>query len=254
MHKETKNLQKFYDNQAEKFSGTRKRHWPEFDHILSHIKKSFPTQKTLRVLELGCGDGRLLSVLESGLSKSITYTWVDISYNLLEIANKNNPHARWVHKDMVSFFKEIWSDEYDIVIAVASFHHLPNQTQRAFVLDGIYESMSYDGIFLMTNRCYSDWFKDKYRSEIRSASWKSIATLWYFNKNDIMVPWKDSQWVLISNRLYHIFSISELNRLTQASGFSNIEHFYVDNEWKETQNIKDGRNVVSVMRKTIYRT
>ena len=74
MHKQTKNLQKFYDNQAEKFSGTRKRHWPEFDHILSHIKKSFPTQKTLRVLELGCGDGRLLSVLESGLGKTITYT------------------------------------------------------------------------------------------------------------------------------------------------------------------------------------
>lgn len=118
---------------------------------------------------------------------------------------------------MVSFFKEIGKEEFDVVIAVASFHHLPNQAQRIFVLDGIYEAMSYDGVFLMTNRCYSDWFKDKYRLEIRSASWKSIATLGYFNKNDIMVPWKDSKGILISKRLYHIFSISELNRLTQAS-------------------------------------
>lgn len=69
----------------------------------------------------------------------------------------------------------------------------------------------------MTNRCYSDWFKDKYRSEIRSASWKSMATLGYFDKNDIMVPWKDSEGNLISKRLYHIFSINELDRLTKAS-------------------------------------
>jgi ubiquinone/menaquinone biosynthesis C-methylase UbiE len=107
MHKQTKNLQTFYDNQAEKFSGTRKRHWPEFDHIVSYIKKSFPNNKPLRVLELGCGDGRLLSVLQEALGGAISYTGVDISYNLLDIANKNHPDARWVHKDMVSFFKEI---------------------------------------------------------------------------------------------------------------------------------------------------
>jgi SAM-dependent methyltransferase len=253
MHKQTQNLQTFYDNQAEKFSGTRKRHWPEFDHIVSYIKKSFPGSTPVRILELGCGDGRLLSILQDNLDIWISYTGVDISYNLLDIANKNHPDARWIHKDMVSFFKEIWKEEYDVVIAVASFHHLPTQDQRAYVLDGIYECLSYDGIFTMTNRCYSNWFNDKYRLEIRSASWKSIATLWYYNKNDIMVPWKDSQWILISKRLYHIFSISELNRLLQASGFTGIEHFYVDNGWKETQQVKDGRNLVSGMRKTIYK-
>lgn len=253
MHKQTKSLQKFYDNQAEKFSGTRKRHWPEFDHILSHIKKSFPTKKNFRILELWCGDGRLLGVLESTFGKTISYTGVDISYNLLEIANKNNPHARRVHKDMVTYFKEIGKEEFDVVIAVASFHHLPTVQQRSYVLDWIYDALSYDWLYIMTNRCYSDWFKDKYRSEIRSASLKSIATLGFYNKNDIMVPWKDSQWILISKRLYHIFSISELNRLTQASWFSNIQHFYVDNEWNETQNVKEGRNIVSVMKKTIYK-
>lgn len=82
----------------------------------------------------------------------------------------------------------------------------------------------------MTNRCYSDWFKDKYRLEIRSASWKSIATLGYFSKNDIMVPWKDSTGKLISKRLYHVFSPTELNRLIKATGFTDINHFYVDNE------------------------
>jgi hypothetical protein len=130
---------------------------------------------------------------------------------------------------MVQYFQTISKEEYDIVIGIASFHHLPTVTQRSYVLDGIYECLSYDGIYLMTNWCYSDWFKEKYRSEIRLASWKSIATLGYYNKNDIMVPWKDSKGVLISKRLYHIFSQHELTRLSKASGFNNIEHFYVNN-------------------------
>ncbi len=52
MHKQTKKLQQFYDHQAEKFSGTRKRHRPEFDHIIEYIKQTFPTNKQLRILEL----------------------------------------------------------------------------------------------------------------------------------------------------------------------------------------------------------
>lgn len=54
-----------------------------------------------------------------------------------------------------------------------------------------------------------------------------------------MIPWKDSKGVLISKRLYHIFSQSELTRLCKASGFSTIEHFYVDNEGNATDNIKE---------------
>jgi hypothetical protein len=94
---------------------------------------------------------------------------------------------------MVTYFDTIGKEEYDVVIAIASFHHLPTEGQRRFVLDGIYECLVYGGVVIMTNWCYSDWFKEKYRSEIRLASWKNIATLGYCNKNDIMIPWKDSQ-------------------------------------------------------------
>jgi hypothetical protein len=52
MHKQTKKLQAFYDNQATKFSGTRKRQWPEFSHIIDYINNDFPNHKKLRILEL----------------------------------------------------------------------------------------------------------------------------------------------------------------------------------------------------------
>lgn len=52
MHRQTKKLQAFYDDQSVKFSGTRKRNRPEFDHIVRYIKESFPTKRSLRILEL----------------------------------------------------------------------------------------------------------------------------------------------------------------------------------------------------------
>jgi 2-polyprenyl-3-methyl-5-hydroxy-6-metoxy-1,4-benzoquinol methylase len=117
---------------------------------------------------------------------------------------------------MVSFFSDN-NEQFDIIIAIASFHHLPTLQQRAFVFDGIYEHLQYNGICIMTNRCYSDWFMEKYRSEIRLASWKNRATLGYYDKNDIMVPWKDNNGKVIDKRLYHIFSQNELATLGQGA-------------------------------------
>jgi len=50
MDKTTKDLKTFYNAQAESFSQTRKRHWPEFEHIISVIKKN--KKKNISILEL----------------------------------------------------------------------------------------------------------------------------------------------------------------------------------------------------------
>ena len=68
-------LADYYDQEADKFHNTRQRHWPEFDILTDEIKKQFPKKKKLRILELGCGSGRLYGHLVSSLStKEITYT------------------------------------------------------------------------------------------------------------------------------------------------------------------------------------
>lgn len=68
-----------------------------------------------------------------------------------------------------------------------------------------------------------------------------------------MVPRKDSSQKLISKRLYHIFSQSSLDRVFAASGFGSREHFYVKSDGGKTMNEKDGRNMVSVMKKSIWK-
>lgn len=52
-------LASYYDLESAKFHGTRQRHWPEFDLLAAEIRTQFPRKKKIRVLEIGCGSGRL---------------------------------------------------------------------------------------------------------------------------------------------------------------------------------------------------
>ncbi len=256
MHKITKDLQAFYDTAADSFSGTRKRHWPEFTYILEYLQTHFAnhihSQKALRIVELWCGDGRLLGFLQEHLGCEIVYTGVDISYNLLSIANTNHPDATWVHSDMCDYISKIEQESIDCIIGIASFHHLPTVQQRSFVLDGIYAALTYNGCFIMTNWCYSDWFKKKYKTAITQARWKSYLTLWYFNKDDIMIPWKNPQWELLATRLYHIFSPWELGKLITQAWFSKLEQVYISWSGEITPHESEGRNLISSCVKSIY--
>jgi hypothetical protein len=194
----------------------------------------------------------LLDYLGKELPITYDYTWVDISYNLLEKANQDHPSARWVHQDMVQFLQDCKPESYDCIVLVASFHHLPTAQHRILALEWMYTSLEYDGLILMTNRCYSDWFKQQYKQAIRKAWSKSLYTLWYCSRHDIMVPWKNNAGELVAHRLYHIFSQSELAKLITWAWFSQVNHTYMQQNGDIGYNQADGRNLITTMRKTIY--
>ncbi len=54
-------LASFYDAHAEKYYQTRNKHRADADVFLDEIKNS--GKKTIRILEFGCGSGRLLAHL-----------------------------------------------------------------------------------------------------------------------------------------------------------------------------------------------
>lgn len=281
MHTVTKELQEFYDSQAEKFSNTRQRERPEFEYILIEIKKiiariekdsyenkspllqkkdkshwasraSNTATRRLRIVDLGCGDGRLLWYLQENIDYEIEYVGVDISFELLQLANKKYPHARRIHQDMVYFLKNTPQEYFDAIVSVASFHHLPTSQDRWTALGFIYYTLAYEGSVIMTNRCYSDWFREKYKKEIRKALVKSLYTLGKSSKNDILIPRKANDWTLVANRLYHIFWYHELKNIFAQSGFAQIEQWYIKNDWSATDYERDGRNLFSVARKSIW--
>lgn len=139
-------LADYYNSEAEKFHGTRQRHRPEFDVLVEEITKRFDGKKKLRVLELGCGSGRLYGYLSKALPNiSFDYTGIDISAKLVEIAKKEHPDANRKVANMTEFLQKVKNQEtYDIIIAIASFHHLPSYRVRITTANHMYRALAYE--------------------------------------------------------------------------------------------------------------
>lgn len=213
-------LADYYDHEADKFHKTRQRHWPEFDVLVEEIKKHFAKKKKLRVLEIGCGSGRLYGHLSKSIpTKDFSYTGIDISKNLIAKAKEQYPDATWKVANMTEFLHDTKQENYDIIIGIASFHHLPSSRTRITTANHIYRSLSYDGICFLTNRSDSEWFKKKFRRSIVEAWRKSIISFGIYRPNDLFLPWKNELHNKVFYRYYHIFSQKELENIAKISGF-----------------------------------
>ena len=150
-----------YDNFYEEFDATRQFAWNEFTEFFPYIKTG------CRLLDVGCGNGRFFS---SVLEKNVSYTGVDASHNLLLKAKKQYPQAECIHDAMPSL-SLLQERKFDVIVFIASFHHLENRADRVRCLLRAKELLAPNGIICMTN-----WnlFQIKYRKYVYIALLKRI--------------------------------------------------------------------------------
>lgn len=115
-----------YDAFGKEFSKTRNRSWFEFPMLFEYIHKHD------RVLDLGCGNARLRRFLEKEKLPEGQYYGLDLSEQLLSIARETFPHDHFFKGDF-SQKLVFGADNFDVVTAIASFHHLlSKKDQRQF--------------------------------------------------------------------------------------------------------------------------
>lgn len=197
-----------YNDFSSEFNSTRQSLWPELLEFKKYLKNG------QNVLDLGCGNGRLISLLKE---YDLNYIGSDISSNLLNYAKKQDfgkmTSYSFIESDMLDLDFE--SSKFDIIFAIASFHHIKTREDRIKMLNKIEKWLKKDGLFIMTN-----WnlFQNKY-----------IKYIFNFHKNswnDFIVPWKDKEGSVIANRFYHGFTINELERLIQKFDLNMIKNSY----------------------------
>ena len=82
----------FYNEMAQAFSQTRqKKLWAEVIPFVRLIKTG------MRVLDVGCGNGRLLSEIQA---RKVYYTGLDFSQSLIAKAKKKYTHRRFLVRDV----------------------------------------------------------------------------------------------------------------------------------------------------------
>ncbi|MDO8663574.1 MAG: class I SAM-dependent methyltransferase [Candidatus Wildermuthbacteria bacterium] len=165
-----------------------------------------------RVLDFGCGNGRLYEVSEN---KKADFYGVDNSERLIEIAKIKDPQGKFFLSTAFSLsFPDCF---FDKVYSLSVLHHVPSESLRLKFLQEAKRVLKPGGILIL--RVWDFWRK--------KGIWRFVvkfALLKLFGKskldiNDIFLPWKDSRRKVLTERYFHCFTKAELERLFLKAGF-----------------------------------
>lgn len=236
-----------YNRIAPHFSATR----VEARELRQFIPFIAPGQ---RILDWGCGNGRLVYILQN---KGVEYIGTDQSAGLLEQAEElfqkeikegwvkficTDPtvETRFIASSSQRSSKEVKFPEnyFDLIFMIASFHHLPDEASRLELLQKVFKELKQDGKLIITVwNLESDWAKEKLQSGYKK-----------MGEYDYLVPWKTKEGEVLVERYYHHFTKDELEKLMREAGF-NIEEMYFESKGEKVLE-KEGRNLVVVANMT----
>jgi ubiquinone/menaquinone biosynthesis C-methylase UbiE len=215
-----------YDTIGEDFDETRQIPVKEFALFEPYIKPD------MHVLDLGCGNGRLLkSLIGCG------YLGMDGSETMVRLAKKNFPHGNFVKGDMLEIPAK--DGTFDLVFNIRAFHHLPGKQMRLAALAEINRVLRPNGVMVITvwNMLRGQFWKQALKAILRS-----IFTLGNYSWKDFFIPWGKK-----AKRYYHAFTPMELLKLVTNSGFEIEELFSVKDGQKVP--LKVSHDIVIIARK-----
>jgi 2-polyprenyl-3-methyl-5-hydroxy-6-metoxy-1,4-benzoquinol methylase len=210
-----------YQAISKHFSQTRQqRMWPE----IINIAKSIPS--TSKVLDIGCGNGRLVEELK----EDVHYLGVDNSEELINIAKekyKNNKNYKFQVLDILELDR--LKEDYDYVFLVAVLQHIPSQELRLKVLNKIKNTLKEDGEIIISVCNLVD--NKKYKSQLKKSKYLNFFK--GLDPRDLLFYWKNPQAEKVSLRYYHAFTSKELKKLffkskLQIKSFQKTkDNFYI---------------------------
>ncbi len=239
---------KSYEEIAQHFSVTRGYIWPDLKNLSTYIHTD------QKILDIGCGNGRLFEELEN---KNVKYFGIDSCQKLIDIARERyknfSPNAQFAVFDILNLPFD--HGEFDAIFAIAIINHIPTKKLQKTALQKLNKLLKPDGLLLMTNwNLWRPTLKKKSifnytleKLKISEKKWESKYGISKkeFGLKDIMTEWKKNK--ITSPLYYYAFSLKELDRLVKKSGFEILNSYY--SKKGEKVNRFQGENIVTIARK-----
>ena len=195
----------FYEQHASAFVAKRDRPWPGWKRVLA----AATTERTaLRVLDVGCGNGRLGAFLDEAWDAPLEYVGIDASQPMIDYARKrfapgSTPHrvTRFVCGDLIAnapadVLAETSAVGFDLCCAFGLLHHIPGEARRAALFAAMAEHTQPGGVLAA-----SFWRFDaheRFRLRFREASAPELAPhvdVTQLEAGDHLVAWGDEEAV-----------------------------------------------------------
>ena len=217
--------QQDYNRIAHHFSKTRSYIWKDLEYFLKFVSDKD------RVLDLGCGNGRLLEIFKY---KSINYIGIDSSKKLIKIARKSWTSHVQSRIQLASDVQSIkfavanalnlpfGENYFDKIFSIAVLHHIPSKKFRLKFLKEAKRVLKDNGLLILTvwnlwkekpiKKCLNSGFK-QFKRFLRLDGKSKL------DFKDIFYPWKNQKGEILAQRYIHCFTIRELKKLAQKAGF-----------------------------------
>lgn len=218
--------QRFYQITATDFDATRQRPWDGWYRCLPYIKNI--AHKPLRVLDVGCGNGRFATFLADEGVSDFHYTGIDFDEALLDHAQQRLSEAGIAFRlETRDILQQPFGDDgshFDLVVMFGVMHHIPAYENRRLMLGQLVNQLADGGLLMVTA-----WaFMDHEKLSQRVISWNSEAVPEAYRNLDIephdyLLDWKRGQHAL---RYCHHVDVTEQARL--LADFSVHEIFAAD--------------------------
>lgn len=225
---------RFYAERAHDFDSSRSRPWQGWSRALAGLPIATPAAP-LRVLDLGCGNGRLLAHLASERHVISTFVGTDSCAPLIELAR-----ARYAGAGIRFERAELFDDAglpalpdglFDVVALMGVLHHVPDEQARRALVHAAFERVAPGGRLVLTV-----WrFENDSRLSKRKLPWpESIAgdpalaalELEQLEPGDTLLAWNKGERGV---RYCHAIDREEIARWLHGVRAS-VDRFHADGE------------------------
>jgi len=248
----------FYRRAADEFDASRNHPWPGWWRLLEHIHSEsdgepgpaagHPPDLPIRVLDVGCGNGRFVAFLADQLTAvggRLDYTGLDSSSRLLARARERSlpiARCRWIEQDLIEtlldespsgVFRVGVAGEpsdrsrYQLIALFGVLHHVPSDALRARLLRRLGEQLAERGVLALT--CWQ--FAAFARFEQKIIGWDDYnrtaaepVDTSQLEAGDHLLPWSDDAEL---RRYCHFTDESEIQRLLDRH-FEIVDSFSSD--------------------------
>ena len=221
---EKKHVYEVYDKISAHFSQTRYKPWPQVSEFLNSLEKDS------YVLDIGCGNGKYLSVNEN-----LKTFGTDRSGNLLSIAKEKNENSQFFIADSLKL--PIRTESFDAAISIAVIHHFSNELLRIQALREIFRIVKKGGLILVyvwameqkekkftEQDNFVPWhLQNKYENETKVETLENGPNIMKDKKIDCTVY----------QRYYHVFYKGELEDIINKTGdnFEIVKSYFDHANW-----------------------
>ncbi len=229
----------FYQHHAERFSETRSKPWQGWDYVVRRLleRSVGKPAEPLRVLDVGCGNGRFGELLHQKFPRAVEYLGIDSSAPLLEHARarlqgRGDWDVEFVQHDFVEAgLAEVVGERFDLVVLFGVLHHIPGAEVRQRLVGELLGSLAPGGEVVL-----SVWrFAEDPRYERRVVSWEEhnawvresgvgvemLVDAGEVEEGDVLLRWggRESSWW----RYCHAVGEGELGELVKRGGGIVVE-------------------------------